>query len=386
MKDSSNVVEVAMALMGMSAFIAYLDAEDVAHIETMIGSVAAVDAHASVKLVYLSRHTLTEQARQLKIIAADLATDIAHRTKEFQPGGSLAEMTPEDKKRLSAVPLNNDMCERPFGLVGGEQKQKPNETLATSEATALAKINAPFEYIAERPVEEKNAIWKKSRQEQKKEQERNREHIERMQAQKREKIQKLIEAAKKRESKAAAEQAEFKDVTPINTVEELQEHLAGCDEAVKLDVLRDQIRNWNSKGVPKSKLSIGKDNKPEALQKKLEAYLEVRLDQVMAEAPADPPAKKRQASADSHAPNAAKRSKTDQRGTKRPREDSTKKTPSKPKSQKGKQRSTKAQSKGKADRETGKQSSSKAKSESKASSKAKGKSKSRPTTKKARKR
>lgn len=361
-------------MMGMSAFVEYLQPEEVSTMEKAIGPVAAIDAHPSVKLVYSSRPTLTEQARQLKIIAADLAQDIQQRTQAFQVGGEIAEMLPEEKKRLSAMPLNNDMCERPLGLVGEEQKQKPNEKLATSEATAMAKINKPFEYIAQRPVEEKKQIWRKSRQEQKKEAERNKEHIERMQAQKREKIRKLIEAAKKRESKAAAEQAEYKDEQPINTSEELQEHLAGLDEAVKLDVLRDQIKNWNSKGVAKSKLSIGKDkNNAEALQKKLEAYLDSKLDAVMVAVDEQPENKKRQGSADSREPNApaAKRAKTEEKpkqklGTKRPREQRQ----TAPRSEKGKRSSSKAQSKGKSKSKSSK-TQSKGKSESKTKSKSK---------------
>lgn len=308
-KDSGNDKEMMMMLLSTRVFTEYLSKDELEIMATFIGPASAVNAHPSVKLAYNSRSTLQKQAEQLKIVSPALSEDLQTRTKAFQPGGRYAVMTHEEKKRLSRVPLNNDASERPLGLVGEEQRSKPNERLATSEATAMAKINDPWSYIAERTEEEKDEIWVKARAEEKIETERRKQELAKMEREKQEKMRKTIDAAKLREAKQAKTEAEFKDEEPINTVEELQEHLAGLDDSVKTDVLRDQIRNWNSKGVTKKEIAIGADDKPEQLQNKLERFLERKLTKAM-EARPEPPKRKRKATS-SNDTKAAKKQKTE---------------------------------------------------------------------------
>lgn len=286
--DTSNVTEVMMFLMSMPAFYEYLEPAEAEGVEQSIGPTSKVCAHKTVKLAYESRKSIEEQVRQVKLVLPALCDDITKRAAEFLPGGKIAELSPEERKSLSAVPLNNDASERTFGIMTEEQRRKPNESLATSEAQMLAQTNDPFGYIDKRSETEKDEIWLRAREEQKNEKQRARIAMEEMQAKKREKMKKKIEDAKRREEKAANEKAEYDGVEPINTKEDLQEHLTAISEdAVRAAFLRDQIKNWHSKGVTHQQLPLGRGGARE-LKRRLSRFLAERVAAVVAPVVAKP--------------------------------------------------------------------------------------------------
>lgn len=277
-QDTTNVTEVLMFLMAMPAFADCLSAEEQATVEQYIGQVSKADAHATVKLVYGSRKSMPEQKRQALIVIQPLKKDIIKRTADVQ---SFDRMSEDQTERLEAAPLDNDAAESSFAIVKEQQRLKPNENLATSEALMLAQINDPFGYIGDRTPEEKAAIWTRAREEEKKEIQRSKEALQELKAKKVEKMKKMIEDAKRREAKADKAQNEFKDTEPIHTREELDELLETmADSELRSAFLRDQIRNWNSKGVSTAELAIGKDGDTKRvtqLQEKLAHYLDKRL-------------------------------------------------------------------------------------------------------------
>jgi hypothetical protein len=310
--DTANDKEVIMMLLCMSAFIDYLAADEVVLLEQFVGEPAQVSAHHTVKLAYESRNSIAEQARQTKIALPELKSDMKKRTAEFLPEGEVAEMSEERKEWLRAVPLNNDACERRFGITAEEHRKKPNESWAMSEATTLAQTNKPFDYIEQLPAteEKKDEMWRKARDEQKREQERAKADWEDMKARKREKVKKTIEEAQRRERKAAKERAEFKDVEPINTQEELEEHLNEIQDGdVRKAFLRDQIRNWQSKGATRNELNFSRGS-AKAMKAKLVEYLNKRLSAAMLAKPSVPKSRKHRAPAASEAPKPEKKAKT----------------------------------------------------------------------------